>query len=68
MLKYKGGKKDMHSATERFIQMQPGPNSQEASIRSEILLWHMLLAQDCTEEVELMPERRTALTVLRVQS
>ena len=67
MLRYKGGKKDMHTATEKFLQMQPGSiNKREAGIRSEKLLYHMLLAQNVLNEKELMPERRTALTVLRV--
>ena len=34
--------------------------------RSEQLLWHMLLAQDCKEEKDLILERRNALTVMRI--
>ena len=39
----------------------------EAHVNTEILLNHMLLAQNCDKEGNLMNERRTALTVQRIQ-
>ena len=39
----------------------------EAHVNTEMLLNHMLLAQNCDKEGNLMNERRTALTVQRIQ-
>ena len=66
-LLYKSCKKDLHTATEKYLQMQPNLTStKDNSLETEKLLQHMLLAQDTEEEAELLIERRTALVVLRV--
>lgn len=71
MLRYKGCKKDLHSATVKYLQQQK-PNSPlncriDAQTKTELLLNHMLLAQNCSSEGELMDEKRTALIVQRIQ-
>ena len=53
MLRYKGSKKDLHTATERYLQKLQSTKTLsrlDAEIKAEKLLRHMLLAQDCKEE------------------
>ena len=67
MVRYKAIKRNVHKKVEEFIQHQPTKMVRQPNVElSEQLLWHMLLAQDCTEEDRLMLERRNALTVLRI--
>ena len=69
VLIYKSCKKDLHSATEKYIQQSPALTAkQDNSLLTEHLLQHMLLAQDTEEEKDLLYERRNALVVLRVQN
>ena len=72
MLRYKGCKKDLHSATVKYLQqiepISPKASKMEVQFKTEKLLSHMLLAQNCEEEGDLMDERRTALTVQRIQN
>ena len=67
ILLYKSCKKDLHSATEKYIQTIPSlTQMKDNSIMTEQLLMHMKLAQDTENEADLLIERRTALVVLRV--
>lgn len=69
ILLYKSCKKDLHTATEKYIQTIPSLTTmQDNSIMTEKLLMHMKLAQDTDKEADLLIERRTALVVLRVQN
>ena len=72
MLRYKGCKKDLHTATIKYLQ-QIKPSSPlictvHAQVKTELLLSHMLLAQNCNWEGDLIDERRTALVVQRIQN
>ena len=67
MLRYKACKKGLHQEVEKYLQMEPNTLSgKNASIKTERLFRHMLLAQGCTEEKDLVRDRRTALVVLRI--
>ena len=69
VLLYKSCKKDLHTATEKYIQTIPSLTTMKnnALITSQ-LFHHMKLAQDTEKESDLLIERRTALVVLRVQN
>ena len=67
VLIYKSCKKDLHSATEKYIKQSPALTSKlDNMMLTEQLKQHMLLAQDTEEEKDLLYERRNALVVLRV--
>lgn len=69
VLLYKSCKKDLHSATEKYIQTMPSLISmKDNTLVTAQLMQHMKLAQDTEEESELFIERRSALEVMRVQN